>query len=250
MEEIEKKMINLLHEAKKFSGGREDEITIARELRYKLEAVLYLPTITSRFSQLQPKGVKAAAEYLNKRLTDSPYIWGTLLSWLFVHVLGKVVSQADFSEQSRSWIDEWRLHKTIAEVLTELKLDEPTAWRSVTLIKILTGNQRWFDQKAVNQVAEKLLKDSEVQQFLMVNRYNEILWFNKEAFEELLWWLMLVSAIEIGFDPLRPVNEMMRNLERCWSMIQTLQEAEKKSEYQVEKLLEAVKQTIFPLLQS
>jgi hypothetical protein len=88
---------------------------------------------------------------------------------------------------------------------------------------------------------EKLLKDGQVQQFLKVNRYNDILWFNQEAFEELAWWLMLVSAIEIGFDPLRPVKELMRGLERCWSMIQTLQEAGEKSEYQVEKLLEILK---------
>jgi glycosidase len=240
MGEIEKKTIGLLREVKQRTGGGEDETTIAREIRHKLEAILYLPIITSRFPRLQPKGVKAAAEYLHKKLTDSTYTWAILFSWLFVHALGKVVSQRDFAGQSRSWIDEWRLGKTIAEVLMELELDEATTWRALTLIKILTSHQRWFDQKAVHQVMEKLLKDSEVQQFLQVNRYNDILWFNKEAFEELVWWLMLVSAIEIGFDPLRPVNEMMRNLERCWSMIQTLQEAEQKSEYQVEKLLTAL----------
>jgi len=241
IEEIEKKMINLLWEAKKFTDGREDEIAIARELRHKLEAILYLPIITSHFPRLQPKGVKAAAKYLNKKLTDAPYTWGTLFSWLFVHTLGKVVSQAGFSEQSRSWIDGWKLDKTIAEALTELGLDEATTRRSVILVKLLTNHQRWFDQKAIYPVVEKLLKDSEVQQFLKVNRYNDILWFNQEAFEELAWWLMLVSAIEIGFDPLRPVKELMRGLERCWSMIQTLQEAGEKSEYQVEKLLEILK---------
>ena len=240
MGEIEKKTIGLLREVKQRTGGGGDETTIAREIRHKLEAILYLPIITSRFPRLQPKGVKAAAEYLHKKLTDSTYTWAILFSWLFVHALGKVVSQRDFAGQSRSWIDEWRLGKTIAEVLMELELDEATTWRAVTLIKILTSHQRWFDQKAVHQVMEKLLKDSEVQQFLQINRHNDILWFNKEAFEDLIWWLMLVSAIEIGFDPLRPVKELMRNLERCWSMIQTLQEAEQKSEYQVEKLLAAL----------
>jgi hypothetical protein len=241
IEEIEKKMINLLWEAKKFTDGREDEIAIARELRHKLEAILYLPIITSHFPRLQPKGVKAAAKYLNKKLTDAPYTWGTLFSWLFVHTLGKVVSQAGFSEQSRSWIDGWKLDKTIAGALTELGLDEATTRRSVILVKLLTNHQRWFDQKAIYPVVEKLLKDSEVQQFLMVNRYNEVLWFNKEFFEEMLWWLMLVAAVEIGFDPLRPASEMVKELAECYKMIQALDEAKEKSEYQVEKLLEAVK---------
>ena len=185
--------------------------------------------------------MKAAAKYLNKKLTDAPYTWGTLFSWLFVHALGKVISQTDFSEQSRSWIDEWKLDKTIAGALTELGLDEATTRRSVILVKLLTNHQRWFDQKAIYPVVEKLLKDSEVQQFLMVNRYNEVLWFNKESFEEMLWWLMLVAAVEIGFDSLRPASEMVKELAECYRMIQSLDEAKEKSEYQVEKLLEAVK---------
>jgi len=61
MEEIEKKMVNLLREAKRLTGGREDEETLARELRRKLEAILYLPIITSRYPQLQPKGVKGSS---------------------------------------------------------------------------------------------------------------------------------------------------------------------------------------------
>jgi glycosidase len=242
MEGIEKKMLDLLHEVKKMTEGREDGMLIAQEVRYKLEAILYLPIITRRFSRFQPKGVQAAAEYLNKKLTDSPALWGTLFSWLFVHLLGKMAGSTDFSQRSWSLIDEWRLDKVIGSGLADLGLEEATVQRSVALVKILTRHQRWFitessDPMKAHGILELLLKDGEVQQFLQVNRYNDIWWFNKEAFEELLWWLMLISAIEIGSNPLRPVNEMMRDLEGCWSMIQTLQEAEQRSEYQVEKLL-------------
>jgi glycosidase len=246
MEEIEKKMIHLLQEAKQLSRGREDEMTIVREVRRKLEAILYLPIITSRYPRLQPKGVKAAAEYLHKKLTDSTYTWATLFSWLFVHALGMVVNQRDFAGQSRNWIDEWRLGKTILSVLRDLGLEETASWSSLTAIKLLTGHQRWFevkpsDQRQAYAVLESLLKDSEVQQFLGVNQYNDIWWFNREAFEEMLWWLMMVAALTIGSDPLRPVNAVVAELERCYSMIQTWQKAEEKSKYQVEKLLETLR---------
>jgi hypothetical protein len=56
----------------------------------------------------------------------------------------------------------------------------------------------------------------------------------------MLWWLMLTAALEVSFDPLRPAKEVVRGLEKCWVTIQKLQEAEKQSEYQVEKLLEVV----------
>jgi glycosidase len=246
MEEIEKKMIHLLQEAKQLSRGREDEMTIVREVRRKLEAILYLPIITSRYPRLQPKGVKAAAEYLHKKLTDSTYTWATLFSWLFVHALGKVDNQRGFTEQSRGWIDEWRFGKTILIVLRDSGLEEAATWSSLTVTKLLTGHQRWFetkpsDQKQAYAVLESLLKDSEVQQFLGVNQYNDIWWFNREAFEEMLWWLMMVAALTIGSDPLRPVNAVVAELERCYSMIQTWQKAEEKSEYQVEKLLETLR---------
>jgi len=46
---------------------------------------------------------------------------------------------------------------------------------------------------------------------------------------------------EIGFDPLRPASEMVNELAECYRMIQSLDEAKEKSEYQVEKLLELLK---------
>ena len=247
MEKIEKKMITLLRVVKQFSGGREDEMTIAREVRCKLEAILYLPIISSRFPRLQPKGVKAAAEYLYKGLTDSISTWAILFGWLFVHTLGKVTNPKDFAEQSRGWVDEWRLGQTISDVLKELGLDGTTSSRALTLVKLLTGHQRWYEVKPLVQtethtLLESLFRDGEVQQFLQVNQYNNIWWFNKESFEEFLWWLMLIAAVEIGSDPLRPVKAAVSELEKCYSMIQTWQKAEEKSEYQVEKLLSALQE--------
>jgi hypothetical protein len=245
MGEIEEKIIDLLQEAKRLSGGEEDGMMIAREVRRKLEAILYLPILTSRYPRLQPKGVQEAAEYLHKKLTDSTTPWATLFGWLFVHALGKVVSQRDFVELSRTWIDEWRLGKTILGVLRDLGLEEGAAESSLTIIKWLTGHQRWFerkslDQKSVHANLGLLLKGGEVRQFLQINRHNDIWWFNKEAFEEMLWWLMVVAALTIGSDPLRPVHAVIEELEGCYSMIQKWQRAAEKSEYQVEKLLELV----------
>jgi hypothetical protein len=217
-------------------------VTIAREVRRKLEAILYLPIITSRYPQLQPKDVKAAAEYLYKGLTDSISTWATLFSWLFVHVLGKVTHPRGFAEQSRRWVDEWGLDRTISDVLKKLGSDGTTTWRAITLIKLLTRHQRWFEEKPQAQaqahaILESLFQESEVKQFLGVNQYQDIWWFNKEAFEEMLWWLIMAAALTIGSDPLRPVNAVVEELQGCYSMILKWQEAEKKSDYQVEKLL-------------
>jgi hypothetical protein len=117
----------------------------------------------------------------------------------------------------------------------------------MTVIKMLTSQQRWFeakslDQKQADATLELLLKDEDLRRFLQINQYQDAWWFNKEAFGEMLWWLMIVAALTIGSDPLRPVHAVIEELERCYSMIQEWQQAEEKSEYQVEKLLSALKE--------
>jgi len=236
MEEIEQKMVNLLLEAKKFSSGSEDERTIANEVRQKLEAILRLPAISIRAPWVDVK------EAVKEKLADHLIPWGTLLSWLFVHALGKVVHQKDFPELSRSWIDEWRLGKTIVRVLQDLGIEEEAAWRAVVLVKLMTSYHRWFGEKRAYPLVESLLKDNEVQQFLQINRYNDILWFNREAFDDLLGWLMVMGAAEISSPPQRPARQIAKDLEDCNGMIQRLKEAAKKSACQVEKLLEILRQ--------
>jgi hypothetical protein len=253
-DEVEQKMAHLLREVKQLTGGTAlsavegsgDEAVIAREVRQKLEAILQLPILASRFPLPRSRKYKWATEYLQTGLRDDPAAWPTLLGWLFTHALGQVVDEADFEQISRSWIDEWLLGKIVAGALRDLGLDEGAAWQAVATIKILTSHQRWFEMQAPKkkrayQVLESWLKDDEVQQFLQVNRYRGVLWFNKEAFEQLLWWMLLPAVVTVSADPLRPPAEVAQEIVALYDVVKKLQRAEEESGYQVERLLEVVK---------
>ncbi len=276
--QVEQKVAQLLREIKQLTAGSGDETTIAQEIRQKLEALLHLPVLRSRFPLPRSRKYKWATEYLQAGppaefttsegeglragpsaplpsaalgtgragLRDDPAAWPTLLGWLFTHALGKVVDEAAFARISRSWIDEWLLGKIIAGALQDLGLDEGAAWQAVTTIKILTSHQRWFEteapkKKQAYRVLESWLKDDEVQQFLQVNRYRGVLWFNKEAFEQLLWWMLLVAVVTISADPLRSAAEVSQEIVTAYDIVRKLQQAEEESGYQVEKLLEAAR---------
>jgi glycosidase/membrane protein YqaA with SNARE-associated domain len=250
MAEVEEKMVHLLREVKQFSGGTGDETAIAHEIRHKLEAILQLPILESRFPLSAHPGhsrkYKAASKYLQAYLSDEPSVWGSLFGWLFTHALGKVVNASDFEQQSRSWMDEWWLGKIVAGVLQDLGLDAAATWRAVTVIKFLTGHRRWFEvpapeKKGLYPVLESWLKDEDVQRFLQVNRYQGILWFNHEAFERLVWWMLVLAGIEISADPLRPAAGVIAAMVACYDVVRELHEAEPASEYQVEKLLAVAK---------
>ncbi len=260
LDAVEQKMVHLLREAKQFSHSVGDEITLARELRHELEAILQVPILESRFPAPEPPSTGASARlyqtmvrYVQANLDDDPCTWGTLLGWWSVHSLGKIADQVNFAPQSRSWIDEWRLGRIMAGALVDLGVDEPAARRAVTLIKVLTNHQGWAagaSEAAANAAAvarlraypvlQSLLEDGEVQQFLQVNRYKGVLWFNKEAFDQLLWWLLLVAVVQATAEPDQPAARVIEQVAEVYGIIHELHQAERKSGYQVEKLLAEV----------
>jgi hypothetical protein len=133
---------------------------------------------------------------------DEEWEWSCLLGWWCVHSLGQIVTRDGYEAQSRSWIDEWLLGKVLGGVLQDLGLEEKLSWRGVALIKLATSHQRTLvsgepdSTGKAYSVLNELLKDDEVQQFLGVNRYRDVLWFNKEALEDLLWWLLVAAVIK------------------------------------------------------
>ena len=85
---------------------------------------------------------------------------------------------------------------------------------------------------------ESWLGDSDVQLFLQVNRYRGTLWFNKELFEQLLWWMLVIAVITLGADPDRSATEIAEEIVTAYDVVSRLQRAADESGYQVETLLE------------
>jgi hypothetical protein len=244
---VEQRMVRLLQEIRSRADGGKEAETIAKEIREELEVILALPRIESHLPLPD-----ATADYLrqgppgvpNAGLDGSVETWSTLFGWLFTHALGKVADASVFPQVSRSWQDEWLLGKITASALDDLALDEGSAWWTVSTIKILTAHQRWFeidrsDGNRAYQVLHAWLEDDEVQRYLRVNRYQDVLWFNAEAFEQLLWWMTLIAAVAVSADG--SAEEAAETIVACHELVKELQRAEEESEYRVESLLEAAR---------
>jgi hypothetical protein len=246
VEEVEGKVLHLLREMKQFTAGGGDEAAITQEIRLRLEASLQLPVLATRFPLPESSTYEAAVGRLQSHLDGDPATWGSLLAWLFTHTLGRVVGESGDTARSRSWMDEWLLSKLVAGALQDLGLEEAAAWWAVGTVKILISHQGWWQIEApagerAYHVLVSWLKDSEVQQFLRVNRYRGVLWFNHEAFEQLLNWMLAIAAVQISADPDRPADQIAGDIATCGEVMQRLQQAENESEYQVVKLMEAAK---------
>ena len=88
-----------------------------------------------------------------------------------------------------------------------------------------------------------ILADSDALSYLGVNRYQDILWFNKEAFEDLLWWLFIIGAVEISALPNKDdqADEKAKNILRCYNEISSILINAQASGYKLEKFLDLVK---------
>ena len=145
------------------------------------------------------------------------------------------------------------LNKILVSTFNNLGLDDRSNWRAVTLIKLLTSYHNWWEgidtkltesnENASLTLLTRILSDSDVQVYLGVNRYQDVLWVNKESFEDLLWWLFIIAAVEISSQHLQidQYNEIGNKILHCYNEISTLIQYAGSSGYKLEKLLELVK---------
>ncbi len=240
LDEIETKYLELAHQAKQFSAGSGDALALPEQVRRELEAVLQLPILRTRF----PIEDARTSKLLMANLADDA-AWATLFAWVFVHALGKMQSEDDFAAQSTSWIDEWLLGQVIAGAMQDLGLSVTQAWQSITAIKLMTTHQDWRrlrarKQNRADRAVKAWLADSVTAQFLQINRYNDILWFNKEAYEALAGWSYTTALVLASAEPKRKPAQIAKEIGEVYRDLQTWVKAEKKSKYQVERLVEAI----------
>jgi glycosidase len=218
----------------------EDDLSasMARHVRSELAAALRLSTPKHALLSDAVEG-KKALDGVQEALEDES-AWGGLFAWIFVHALGEIGEDVDRAGQSRSWIDEWLLGRRIKNTLVEIGIDDDLADRIVTGIKVATAHQRVFEghlNERADVMLTRLLQDADVQKLLRVNRFQDVLWFDKEGFEQLLNWLLLINAVMASSGPTPPDPAIIA---ARYHTVEQLRQAAAKSGYQVEKLRTAL----------
>ncbi len=254
LDEVEAKARHLYQQTQDLIGVQTDVDALAAKVRHAIASALEIGVLAEKYPWARSRKYKKALTWLNRdNLLSAGDLttWGTLLAWLFTRDLGRLQYEDDVeaASQSRTWIDEWLLGKMIALTLQDLGLEEQEAWQSVGIIRLLTSHQNWWSEHLAGKdkallILQDWLRDGEIQRYLGVNRYQGILWFQKEAFGDLLWWFYTSAVIDMAdkeeiesSDP----SPVAKEIVACHDLISRLLKAEQQSDYQVEKLLAAAK---------
>lgn len=243
--QAESKVLRLLRAVKGFTGGKGDAQEITSELIGKLSALLQVLVLGKRFLLPRSRKYKAAQALVHSTLDGDESAWGVMLGWLFTHQLGRIVSDDNYVQVSRGWMDEWMLDKLLAQAMQGVGASEERARHGAELVKVLIGQQKWYSVEGSKKrkplrVLQSWLGDLEVQQLLGVNRYQGVLWFNKEAFEQFAGWMMALAAVEISADPQFEEGRIVEQIVAAYEIIKKLIASAEKAEYQVERLLDVV----------
>jgi hypothetical protein len=173
-------------------------------------------------------------------LGTHPKRWITLLGWALTRSLGGVVDREHAAAISRTWYDEWLLGRSLQRSAVEMGVEEEAATLASGLARVLLAEERalWVEgAPAARCVMEALLRDGDVQEFLRVNRARDVLWFDKERFEELARALLTASVVLIGADASLTPEETTKELAARQRVVEAMLAAEQQSGYRVEELL-------------
>jgi glycosidase len=238
LEEAAGKMAPVLHGAEVIIGQSDVNEILLAQVKSQLSAVL-----NGLKSIIPPGGGKhsiSALDYINSRLHKTKNIanWLILISWVFIHNLGQLISPDDFENHSQSLFDEWKLGKILTHAYIELGIQNEKAWQMSRKVRILMGQQNWYQhsqEKPLDQILEQWLSSRDIQQTLGINRHQGVVWFDAEAMDDFLWWMMIISSLQA------PINnpgfaQRAEQFLLSYEIILKIQDAQAKSGYQVELL--------------
>ena len=236
--EAEEKMASFINGVSRHKGYTHNRNEILDTIAPTISSVLSLPIWNQR-EPASARLIQEAITYLQSGLDQSTY-WITLLGWAFTHELGQLAGGNQPSTQTITWLDEWKLGTMLSDNMQAMGYEESKAWRMHQTLRILISHQDWYDDDGALPTLEIIkhwLQDPEIQQFLGVHRHKEILWFNKESLETLVWWMSLISVIRARCSPGKTQVEWKETLLGIREISSAILKASKTSGYQLEILL-------------
>jgi len=191
------------------SGGAEGE-SPARAIRVELETLLEVEGAGHSGGPAAAAGrlteTSAPAGNLGKLRIEVPLDEtgrAAVLGWLLIGRFITHVPGRGMADQESGGMQGWTAEGILGEALREAGLDAPRAEEALHAIRILGRHAGWVEQlrrgpdgpDALRAVLIRWLSDPDVREFLRVNRYGGVLWFNKESFERLVGLAARVAAV-------------------------------------------------------
>ncbi len=201
-----------------------------------LTASLRLPSLESAFVEPWPAQARAVLPSANATAAEAASTWGCVVAWALLQSVASAAAPSAPEAFAQALFDEARLRQPIAEALEKLGVRGEDRWRAAARLRFAFAHP-WVahgTQTAAAPAPYAWMHDPDVMWLIGVHEHEGVRYFNKEAFEQLLWWTALRPLVEIAAQE-RIVTAGVRQVE---SELKDRFRAAAEAGYQVESLLE------------
>lgn len=214
---------------------RPDAVTIQKRLWDELEV---LRTFAARVKKA--KAPEKTAAFLLKPIPAGRKkgldFWRVPLALALAHQVTRTRTEDDYSAHVTTDIDEWFLARIVADAFRELDPDEQSANMDALLVKVLSAYPSAVEFAPASGgvvVLRRMLHDPAVQRFLLMNRYDDVVYVNKEQFERLVYWLVFETCTTLMADGQFNKQALQTRFEIAEELLSAIEEAG----YDVEQFL-------------
>ena len=206
--------------------------------------VKQLNVLTSLEKSIQKLGLAATktgsdlSQTLLAEVEKDPRKRFLLLVWNFLGNLAGSANEPGIDEINRQIADRGPISELITARLKEFGFSDYEAYRNSQAVRwLLDEVPDITEDSSPSEFLDTLLADPLINDYLEINSYNEVRWFNKEKFTDLLWFQRAARFVRLATADLDSdeVFEAILSQERLLKAIETAMES---SAYQLDKLIE------------
>jgi glycosidase len=207
-----------------------------------LLAARSLPTLAAQLSPTGNNEIAAVLPVTKKGPDSSLPAWGAVIAWCALESLAAEQSEREPNQAGASDFDGLRLREPMADCFMALGASGEDRWRTAALIRASFAHAAWNPSLKPTAPAPALTweHDPEIGWLIGSHDYEGVRYFNKEAFERLVWWSALPALLELLSAPKLDEQALAELKER----VQRRLDIAEKSGYKVEGLLDAARLTL------
>ena len=174
----------------------------------EVEALRRIPSLVHGFQSAAPQH---CATMLPRDASELS-AWAAALAWTLLEVAGRVACPEDPEHYSMLLFDHARLRQPMAEAVEKLGAHGEDRWRAAARLRFAFAHAASAHhlRQAPGRSSAPLswLHDPEVAWLIGSNEHEGVRYFNKEQFEQLLWWMALRPLMEIAAEAVPSAAEL------------------------------------------
>jgi hypothetical protein len=225
----------------------------ANEIIKEFEALI---TRTAKIKEILEKGSLARVDYakpllasITDRISKGPLLCAIILGYGIISLLRLIIGKDATGRHAADLaFTHWDLGRKLREIFYKFGASENEAWRIIDIAGVVLSKTYSPEKTVFDKVSEKFdaeefaaliiqdnYLDDDFRRILGINIFDDVTWFNKEGFEDVLFYTSLFFMVDASVDI--PIDE---RIERIAKIYNVLTKAEKKSGYRLDNLLDSL----------